>query len=268
VDDLTRMAGAGHASLIAADTLDGYRDHSQGDCMRKAVVMLMGALAGTAVLAAGPAPNTLSPAEKAEGWSLLFDGKTTTGWRAFKAQHMPDGWSVVDGALVRTGKGGDIITVDTFDSFDLKFDWRIAKNGNSGVFFHVTEAPDAAQVWHTGPEYQILDNDGHRDARNGPDRFAGANYALHPPSKHELKPVGQWNESRIVVKGAHVEHWLNGAKVVEYELGSPDWEQRVNASKFKDTPRYGREKRGHIALQDHGDEVAFRNIKIRRLGQS
>jgi hypothetical protein len=136
--------------------------------MRKAVVMFMGALASTAALAAGPAANTLTDSEKAEGWTLLFDGKTTSGWRGFKAQQMPDGWSVVDGALVRTGKGGDIITADTFDSFDLKFDWRIAKNGNSGVFFHVTEAPDASQVWHTGPEYQLLDDDGHPTPRTAP----------------------------------------------------------------------------------------------------
>jgi hypothetical protein len=233
--------------------------------MRNALLTLGGAIAATAVLMAGPAANTLTDAEKRDGWVLLFDGTTTSGWRGFKSQQMPAGWSVVDGALVRTGKGGDIVTVDTFGSFDLRFDWRIAKNGNSGVFYRVAEAPELAQVWHTGPEYQVLDNDGHPDAKNGPDRFAAANYALHPPANHVTRPVGEWNEGRIVVKGSHVEHWLNGEKVVEYEFGSPDWERRVAASKFVKTPRYGREARGHIALQDHGDEVAFRNIKLRRL---
>jgi hypothetical protein len=233
--------------------------------VRNALVMLAG-LSLTAVLVAASAPpNTLTPEEKSQGWTLLFDGKTTSGWRGYNSQQMPDGWSVVDGALVRTGKGGDIITVDTFDSFDLTFDWRIAKNGNSGVFFHVAEGPELGSVWHTGPEYQLLDDAGHPDAQNGPDRLAGANYALHPPATNVTRAVGAWNESRILVKGTHVEHWLNGEKVVEYELGSPDWERRVAASKFVKTPRYGREKRGHIALQDHGDEVAFRTIKIRRL---
>lgn len=234
--------------------------------MRHALMILAGAaLLAVTLRADTTAPNTLTTAEKADGWRLLFDGKTTTGWRGFKKEQAPDGWSVVDGSLVRTGKGGDIITTDTFDSFDLTFDWRIAKNGNSGVFFHVTEAPELDQVWRTGPEYQLLDNDGHPDAKNGPDRYTGANYALHAPTKNVAKPVGEWNTSRIVVKGAEVEHWLNGEKVVEYELWSPDWDARVAKSKFSSMPRYGREKRGHIALQDHGDEVAFRSIKIRPL---
>ena len=210
-------------------------------------------------------PNTLSPEERAAGWTLLFDGTTTAGWRGFKQQSCPDGWRPVDGALTRVAKAGDIITVKQYANFELTFDWKIAKNGNSGVFFHVAEAPDLGTVFMTGPEYQLLDNEGHPDGRNGPDRWAGANYALHAPAKNTVRAVGEWNESRILVNGPHVEHWLNGAKVVEYELWSQDWKDRVAKSKFKAMPRYGLEKTGYIALQDHGNEVAFRNMKIKTL---
>jgi hypothetical protein len=133
------------------------------------------------------------------------------------------------------------------------------------VFFHVAEAPDLPNTFTTGPEYQLLDNDGHPDAKNGPDRLAGGNYALHPPMNAVPKAIGEWNGSRILVNGPRVEHWLNGVKVVEYEIGSADWEARVKASKFGKIPPYGRTKIGYIALQDHGDAVAFRNLKIRSL---
>jgi hypothetical protein len=224
-------------------------------------------VAGVAVAALGAAnePNTLTAAEKKDGWKLLFDGQTTNGWRGWKQQTAPEGWKAVDGALTRVSKAGDLITVDRFASFDFMFEWRIARNGNSGVFFHVAEAPDLPNTFTTGPEYQLLDNDGHPDAKNGPDRFAGGNYALHPPVNAVTKPIGEWNQSRIVVDGPHVEHWLNGAKVVEYELWSADWKVRVEKSKFKAMPRYGLEKTGHIALQDHGNEVGFRSLKIKVL---
>lgn len=224
---------------------------------------LMAGVAVSAVMAA--APNTLTEAEKKDGWKLLFDGETTNGWRGFKLQAAPAGWRVVDGALTRVDKAGDLITVDKYESFDLKFEWRIAKNGNSGVFYHVAEGPDLDTAYRTGPEYQLLDNEGHPDGRNGPDRWSGANYALNAPTKSDTRPIGEWNESRIVVKGPHVEHWLNGTKVVEYELWSPDWKAHVAQSKFKAMPRYGLEKTGYIALQDHGNEVAFRSMKIKVL---
>ena len=219
-----------------------------------------------ALITAADAPNTLTDAEKKDGWKLLFDGSTTNGWRGFKKDSVPAGWKVVDGALTRVDKAGDLITTEKYADFDLTFEWRIAKNGNSGVFYHVAEAPDLDTVYRTGPEYQLLDNEGHPDAKNGPDRWAGANYALNAPTRSDTKPIGEWNQSRIVIKGPHVEHWLNGTKVVEYELWSPDWKASVEKSKFKTMPRYGMEKTGYIALQDHGSEVAFRNMKIKVLG--
>jgi hypothetical protein len=219
-----------------------------------------------AIMMAADAPNTLTAAERKDGWKLLFDGSTTSGWRGFKKEAVPPGWKVVDGALTRVDKAGDLITTDKYADFDLTFEWRIAKNGNSGVFYHVAEAPDLDTVYRTGPEYQLIDNEGHPDAKNGPDRWAGANYALNAPTTSDTKPIGEWNQSRIVVNGPHVEHWLNGTRVVEYELWSPDWKARVAKSKFNTMPRYGMEKTGYIALQDHGNEVAFRNMKIKVLG--
>jgi hypothetical protein len=233
--------------------------------MRRMVLGLTLAGAAIGTLVAGSDPNTLTAQQKKDGWKLLFDGRTLDGWRGWKQQGPPDGWKVVDDAITRVAKAGDLITVDQYASFDFTFEWRIAKNGNSGVFFHVAEAPNLPNTFTTGPEYQLLDNDGHPDAKNGPDRLAGGNYALHPPVNAAPKPVGEWNGSRILVNGPRVEHWLNGVKVVEYELWSADWKDRVQKSKFKAMPRYGLEKTGHIALQDHGDVVAFRALKIKVL---
>jgi hypothetical protein len=206
--------------------------------------------------------NELTAEERAAGWKLLFDGKTTQGWRGFNKDKCPDGWQVVDGALVRVGSAGDIITTEQFDNFELAFDWRVAEAGNSGVFFRVSE--DAGAVYETGPEYQILDNAKHPDGRSKL-TSAASNYALHAPAKDVTKPVGQWNQSKIAVSGNHVEHWLNGQKVVEYELGGDEWTELVKQSKFSSMPRYGREPKGHIALQDHGDRVEYRSIKVRPL---
>jgi hypothetical protein len=219
---------------------------------------MVAALAGGAM--AQPAPNTLTPQERAEGWRLLFDGTTTAGWRGFKQTGPPAGWQIVDGALTRVDKGGDIVTETEFGDFELAFDWQVAPGGNSGVFFGVSE--QATAVWHAAPEYQILDNAGHKDGAS-PVTSTGSNYALHAPTRDVSRPAGQWNSSRILVRGTHVEHWLNGERIVEYELGSPDWTARVAASKFKAYPAYGKVRPGRIALQDHGDRVAFRNIKIR-----
>jgi hypothetical protein len=204
--------------------------------------------------------NTLTAEQKADGWRLLFDGQSTTGWRGFRRDGMTDGWKVVDGTLARVGPGGDIITTEQFESFELELEWKVGPGGNSGIFFHVTEAAD--YVWQTGPEMQILDDAGHRDGLQ-PETSAGSNYALHAPSSAVAKPAGEWNSVRLVVRGNHVEHWLNGTRIVSYELGSEDWKARVEASKFRDMPGYGVARRGHIALQDHGDPVQFRNIRVR-----
>lgn len=203
--------------------------------------------------------NTLAGFEQASGTRLLFDGKTTAGWRGYKQAGCPAGWQVVDGALTRVGEAGDLVTVDEFDSFDFQFEWRIAKGSNSGVMFHVSEDHD--YPWETGPEFQILDNQTHKDGLD-PRTSAASNYAMHAPIADVTKPVGEWNQARIYVCGPHVEHWLNGKKVVEYDLWSDDWKARVEQCKWKERPDYGQRRRGHIALQDHGDWVAFRNLKI------
>ncbi len=225
-----------------------------------ASVWIGGAVMSSAL--GGQTPNTLTPAERAAGWHLLFDGRTTAGWRGFRQDTMPGGWQVVDGALTRVAAGGDIVTVDQFSSFELTADWKVAPGGNSGIFFHVTER--AGAVYETGPEMQVLDDSGHTDGRSRL-TAAGANFGLHPAPSGVVRPAGEWNRARLVVHGAHVEHWLNGVKVVEYELWSPDWEARVTASKFAQWPGYGRARSGHVALQDHGDRVAYRDIKIKAL---
>ena len=197
---------------------------------------------------------------EAGGWRPLFDGRTTTGWRGYQRDAMPDGWQAVDGTLARVGSGGDIITVEQFEHFELRFDWKVEEGGNSGVFFGVSEEGDVA--WHSGPEFQLLHNAGHRDGAD-PITAAGSNYAVHPPVADVTRPVGEWNESRLVVTRGRVEHWMNGMHLLSYDLGDADWRSRVNASKFAELPLYGRSAQGHIAIQDHGDPVWFRNILIR-----
>jgi len=211
-------------------------------------------------MAGDQATNVLTADEKATGWKLLFDGKTVAGWRGFKTD-TSSGWKAVDGVLSREGAGGDIMTVEEFGDFELRLEWKLPKGGNSGIFFHVTREGDEA--WWSGPEVQVLDNAGHRDGKDP--ITSGSNYALHPPVRDVTRPVGEWNTMRLVVNGAHVEHWMNDVKLLEYELWSPDWEARVKASKFGKIPMYGRAKRGHVALQDHGDPVWYRNIKIKAM---
>ena len=190
----------------------------------------------------------------------IFDGKTTAGWRGYKSQEMPAGWKVVDGALTKDGKTADIITKDQFGDFDLQFEWKIAAGGNAGIFYRGTEEYD--YVYWSAPEYQLLDD---AAAKDGQSRLtaAGSAYALYPAPAGVVKPAGEWNQGRILVQGAHVEHWLNGQKLLEYEFWSPDWEAKVKASKFKDWPKYGRAKKGHIAIQgDHEGLLALRNVRL------
>ncbi len=207
-----------------------------------------------------PAHNTLSEKEKASGWKMLFDGRTTEGWRGVKMDKLPDGWKVMDESLVRVAGGGDIVTKEQFENFELVFDWKVAEGANSGIFYRVNEDWGVIQ----SPEYQILHNQKHPDGRNSK-TSAASNYALNAPTKDVTKPVGEWNQGKIVANGNQIEHWLNGEKVVEYELGSDEWTALVKASKFKDMAHYGKSTKGHIAIQDHGDRVEYRNIKIRPL---
>ena len=254
-------------------------------------VSLMTVVAGLAALCAvgqasdqGPAtPNALTAAERSDGWALLFDGKTLTGWRGYNPRlDVTKGWSVVDGALKNSkangrpnGAGGDIVTTAQFTDFDFRFEWRVSRAGNSGIKYFVHERigepgarmyPGDDGVSAVGHEYQVLDDDEHPDAKNGPIRQAGSLYSLFPPNEAKrLAPVGQYNSARLLVQGSHVEHWLNGAKVVEYDLGSPALRQAIAASKYKDIPRFGTKFSTRILIQDHGDEVWFRNLKIRQL---
>lgn len=207
------------------------------------------------------AHNTLTDKEQADGWQLLFDGKTTAGWRNYQKATLSDGWQVVDGALARVADGaGDIVTLDQYDDFELVVDWRVEAGGNSGIFFRASE--NNPYIFMSAPEVQVLDDQRHRDGQD-PLTSAGSNYGLHPAPRGIARPAGEWNHVRLLVDDNRVSQWLNDQLVVAYELGSEDWQARVDASKFAAWPEYGRLRKGHIGLQDHGDPVAFRDIKIR-----
>jgi hypothetical protein len=223
-------------------------------------------LAGGACSRHGSAPVSQTAVTRTDStqsaWHSLFDGHSAHQWRAYRGDSLPAGWQVVDGALTRVGQAGDIITREEFQDFELVLEWKVEPGVNSGILYRVAAGPELETVWQSGPEFQVLDDARHPDGRR-PETSAGACYGLYPATRGVVRPAGEWNEARIVVQGAQVEHWLNGQRVVRYELGSRDWEDRVRASKFASMLRYGREPRGHIALQDHGDWVAFRNIRIR-----
>ena len=214
---------------------------------------------------AQPSPlNQLSEQERLGGWKLLFDGKTTRGWRGFNQKGFPSqGWVVEEGCLrhLPKGGGGDIITVEQFSDFEFDFEWRVAPGANGGVKYFVKEERKAP----IGHEYQIVDDQLHPDAKRGPKYQAAALYDLLPPEKKELRPVGDFNHSRIVSQGKHVEHWLNGKKVLAYELESGELRAAIAQSKFKNVDEFGTKFRTPILIQDHGDELWFRNLKIREL---
>jgi hypothetical protein len=250
------------------------------------------AQSGSAAMDASAAPNQLSSAERQAGWHLLFDGKSLDGWRGLGYPGIPTGhWTVEDGAIRKIanekvpagpdGKrppGGDLMTVATFKDFELEWDWKMSPAGNSGLKYNVTEELSGGQpssalrpatgsrgVSHSaiGFEYQMIDDDRHSDGKL-PTHRSGALYDLiTPDARKQLKPIGEWNHSRIVFNGSHGEHWLNGIKVVEYELGSPALDSAFRASKFRTMPWYTQRRTGHIVLQDHGDDVWIRNLKIR-----
>jgi len=214
------------------------------------------------VPAAAQEMNTLTDAERAAGWRLLFEGQSLDGWRRYDGEPMTGGWVVEDGTLAHVGGGRDIITADDFGDFELRLEWMVEPGGNSGVFYRAALGEE--RIYHSAPEMQILDDERHQDGRD-PLTSAGANYGLHAAPRGVVKPAEQWNTARVIVHDDQVEHWLNGTKVVEYELGSAEWKRLVAGSKFAEWPAYGQADRGHIGLQDHGDRVWYRNIKIREI---
>jgi hypothetical protein len=222
----------------------------------------------------GDAHNTLTPDERANGWELLFDGETTDEWRGYNDDSFPDeGWTVENGVLTIEGSdgsvegsGGDIVTKKSYDNFVLKLEWKISKGGNSGIFYRALEQPNQAIYW-SAPEMQVLDNANHPDADRGEDgnRKAGSLYDLIPAKPQTFTGHGEWQDVMIVADGNHIEHWLNGEKVLEYNLWTPEWYQMIRDSKFRNHPEFGDMREGLIGLQDHGTTAHFRNIMVKEL---
>ena len=207
--------------------------------------------------------NMLSESEKTDGWQLLFDGKTTSGWHSFK-KDAAEGWMVENGELKTPGGKGDIVTDEEFENFELYLEWNVEPKGNSGIMFGVIESDEYGATFHTGPEYQIIDDEGYPSELKDNQKTA-SNYALHAPTTNASKPAGEYNTTRLIVNNNHVTHILNGTTVVEYDIRTPEWEEMVSKTKFKDMPGYGKFAKGKIALQDHSDPISFRNIKIKKL---
>ena len=241
--------------------------------MRKTINLFLTVLIMTAVLgscAATEKHNTLSATERAEGWELLFDGETLNGWRDYNGTELTAPWFVEDGLITARGEGADehgyIVTEKIYENFELVWDWKIADQGNSGVLYHVVENPKFAVPYVTGPEYQLIDDHNFPEPLEEWQRTA-SDYAMYTPdySAIEIKPAGEWNTSKIVFDNGHVEHWLNGEKVVEFEAWTEDWFARKNSGKWENAPEYGLARKGVICLQDHGSAAWFRNIKIKEL---
>ncbi|WP_233632691.1 DUF1080 domain-containing protein [Parapedobacter sp. ISTM3] len=206
-------------------------------------------------------------------WISLFDGQSLAGWHGFnKGDAVVDNWIVEDGVLTCLGKtggadiGGDIVTDASFGNFELEWEWKISEGGNSGLMYHVVEDQKYKAPYETGPEYQLIDDIGFPGTLENWQQ-AGANYAMNPAdnAKKELNPVGEWNSSKIVYNNGHVEHWLNGQKIVEFQEGTPEWNKEKTEGKWKDFPDYKIANKGKVALQDHGDQAWFRNIRIKEL---
>jgi hypothetical protein len=233
------------ASCVQADSKTGARAESTAGAPAKS----------TAAAKAADAPK--------ETWRSLLETKTAKGWRGWASPDLPKGWKVTEGVISKDGEVDDLVTREEFANFELKFEWKLDKAGNSGVFYRGTREYD--HIYWSAPEYQLLDDANAPDGRNRLTSAAAA-YSLYPAPADVVHAFDTWNTSRIVVNGAHVEHWLNGQKVVQYELWSPGWEAKVKASKFKDWPNYGRAKSGYLAIQgDHDGALALRNIKLRTL---
>jgi hypothetical protein len=228
--------------------------------------LLAAAMSGAMVLAAFGAPDAAAPEAEAKPdgeFIALFDGKTLRGWTDGNGKAPSQGWEVVDGAIHRIARAGYLVTEPTFVNFDLRFEWKITRGGNSGVKYRTTRV---AKKGLYGCEYQLLDDDNHRNGMK-PTTRCGALYDLYAPDEAAkvVKPVGEYNTARVVAQGTRIEHWLNGAKVLEIDTASDDWKERIARSKFRSIPDFAAEKPGPIMLQDHNNEVWFRNIVIRPL---
>lgn len=256
------------STLVVACADDAARDDAAGESTAGEV----------AERASGAvAHNTLSADEVAAGWMLLFDGESTDGWHGYNEAAFPQGgWTVRDGELIvfssdgsEEGLGGDIVSDATFGDFELVFDFLVSPVGNSGVFYRVVEA-EGRSMWMVAPEFQVLDDDAYVEmgTMDMSTHLTGDNYDLHSSAMAASSPVGEWNQARILVDGPHVEHWLNGQMTVSYELWSADWKALVAASKFGEYEEYGRPSAGGIGIQDHGHDIRYRNIKLRRLTKS
>jgi len=247
--------------------------HSVRVCTMLFIMTLIPLCMGMAGQTKEPEPNTLTKKEQNEGWKLLLDGKTTNGWRGAYLDSFPaKGWELRDGMLVvresggrEAAFGGDIVTVDEYGSFELKLDFKLTEGANSGIKYFVTEQQPKAPGSAIGLEYQLLDDSKHPDAKKGinGNRTLASLYDLIPAANKKVNPIGEWNHARILVKGKHVEHWLNGVKVLDYERGGKEFLAHKAESKFKERKDFGEAEKGHILLQDHGNTVYFRNIKIR-----
>jgi len=251
------------------------------------VVTVLCMSSGILVGACQSEPQVPSPLPASEdvnepdGWRVLFDGESFAGWRGLGREQVPEGhWTIENGTIRKVASGdvptaadgqplsgGDLITLDTFEDFELSFEWKVAPGANSGIKYNVSEELSTSQPPEhaaLGFEYQVLDDDLHPDAENGPNRTAGALYDLVPPdASKELRPVGEYNQGRIIFRDGRGEHWLNGKLVLVYELESEDFQARLAASKYQPIAGFADRKAGHLVLQDHGDDVWFRNIKIR-----
>ncbi len=253
----------------------------RSDSKNRTIGLCMFLLVGSMACERETGPSVSQPGG-ADG-ERLFDGESFAGWKALGMEDIPgDVWKIEDGSIRRVRANGesdgdqekkpsrvDLITADTFSDFELGLEWKISRGGNSGIKYNVSEqmslsngSPHAA----LGFEYQILDDDLHPDGRNGAHRTSAALYDLIAPKGHKLLPVGEFNETRIVFRGNHGEHWLNGVRVLQFELGSTEMESLLAASKYRSISGFAQRRRGHVILQDHGDEVWFRNIRLRRLG--
>jgi hypothetical protein len=233
------------------------------DMMYGGVLGRAALLTGAIFLAGAGAMVSAKDSAPAGTWRVLFDGKLTDAFRGWRSEGFPQGWHVVDGTLDKEGDVDDLVTKEQFGNFELELEWKIGKGGNSGVFYRATREYD--HIYWSGPEYQLLDDANAGDGHNRLTSAASA-YALYGPPAGVVKPFDEWNKTRIVVNGNHVEHWLNGQKVVEYEFGSADWKAKVAASKFAQYPNYGLAKRGFIGIQgDHPGSLALRHIRIREL---